>query len=282
MSYAEFARALARRWICRGVEAGGRVVLRQTTSTHLLGRRIAAEYSQEHAVPPSVDVVAWQQTAGMGREGRSWSSPPGGVYATMIRPIADGVAVQTLPLLVATALCDALNRDLDGRCRLKWPNDLLVAGGKLGGILIDAASRGAGGTGGMAVISFGVNHSQVEEPGATSLEREAVDRVPLADLIGRLFDALDDALTVGDSAAEIADRYRQLSLHRPGDALCCRLHGDRLEGIFLGFDEHGFLRLQVGEEERLLTAGEVTDEGDFLHLSPCGGIQPSDCPQANR
>ncbi len=258
MSYAEFARAVALRWPRRGVEEGGFVVLRRPASTHLLGRRIAAEYTQEHANPPIADLLAWRQTAGLGREGRSWSSPPGGVYATLIRPLTTDVALQTLPMLVATALCEELNTNLAGRCQLKWPNDLMVAGRKLGGILIDGVSRGDRGV--LVVISFGVNHDHLNQAGATSLEREVPDRTPLADLTVKLVDAVDDALGRADSATEIVDRYRRLSLHRPGDALCCRRCGERIEGIFVGFDRHGFLRLQVDGEERLLTAGEVAYE----------------------
>ncbi len=259
MIYAEFARAMARRWLLRGVGKGGFAVLRRPASTHLLGRRVAQEYSQGSAKPLIADLLAWQQSAGMGREGRSWASPPGGVYATMIRPLAADVAMQTLPLLVATALCETLNIDLDGRCRLKWPNDLLVAGRKLGGIMIDAASRGD--HGGLAVISFGVNHGHISESGTTSLEYEAPGKTLLVDLTAGLVDGVDDALGRGEAEAEVVSRYRRLSLHRPGDTLRCRLRGEQFEGIFQGFDPHGFICLMVDGEERLLTAGEVADDG---------------------
>ncbi len=263
---------------------GGYAVLRCLPSTHLLGRRIALEYSQESEKPPKADLLAWRQTAGQGRGGRSWSSPPGGVYATLIRRLAaeDGrpggaqterraggaqvEQLQTLPLLVATALCDALNSDLAGRCRLKWPNDLLVGGRKLGGILIDVTSRGAvseaspaAGTAGLAVISFGVNHARLDQAGTTSVEREAPGRTQLADLAVRLVEAVDGALEQDLPVADVVGRYRRLSLHQPGDALRCRLRGDEMEGVFQGFDRHGFLRLLVGGEERFLTAGEIAD-----------------------
>ncbi len=268
VSYAEFASAVARRLLDRGLAERGFAVLRQPLSTHLLGRRIAREYSQESAWPPKADLLAWRQEAGQGRGGRSWSSPPGGVYATLIRPLTADVALQTLPLKVATTLCEALNDDLDGRCRLKWPNDLLVGGRKLGGILIDVASRGAAPDGsssaeapGLAVVSFGVNHRHPDQPGATSMEREAAGRTLLADLAVRLVEAVDGALEAGPPVADVVGRYRQFSLHRPGDALRCRLRGDEVEGVFQGFDRHGFLRLEVGGEERLLTAGEIIDHG---------------------
>ncbi len=271
--YGEFARAVARRLSDRGLAERGFAILRHPESTHLLGRRIANEYSQESARPPMTDLLAWRQSAGHGRAGRPWSSPAGGIYATLIRSLATDDSLQTLPLLVANALCEALNAELDGCCRLKWPNDLLVGGRKLGGILIDAASRGPEAHGGsseavrLAVISFGVNHrdlDQAGEPGlegATSLEREAPGRTNLVDVAVRLVEAIDAALDLDLPAAEVVDRYRRLSLHRPGDPLCCRVLGDELEGTFQGFDRNGFLRLRVGDEERLLTAGEIADDG---------------------
>ncbi len=282
-SYGEFARAMARRLSERGFAERAFAVLRQPLSTHLLGRRIANEYSQENAQPPKTDLLAWQQSAGQGRGGRSWSSPPGGVYATLIRSLAADAGLQTLPLLVATALCEALNANLAGRCRLKWPNDLLVGGRKLGGVLIDVASRGAvphvsapgavpflspsrkvphvSASAGLAVISFGVNHANLDQPGVTSLEREVPGKTVLTDLAVRLVEAVDRALEQVLPAADVVGRYRQFSLHRPGDCLRCRVLGDDIEGVFQGFDRNGFLRLVVGGEERLLTAGEIADDG---------------------
>ena len=237
---------------------GGYAVLRELPSTHLLGRRIAREYALENAAAPTANLLAWRQSAGQGREGRSWSSPPGGVYATLVRTLPPTADFQPLPLLVATALCEALNFDLGGRCAIKWPNDLLVDGRKLGGILIDATRRGDEPD--LAVISFGVNHARLEEAGATSLEREAPGRVRLAELAVRLVAAVDEALARDLPPAEIVGRYRRLSVHRAGDALRYRHRGDQIEGVFQGFDRRGFLRLRVGDEERLLTAGELAHD----------------------
>ena len=111
------------------------------------------------------------------------------------------------------------------------------------------------------VISFGVNHWDLDLAGVTSLEREAPGRTTLADVAVRLVEAVDDALERRPEAADVVGRYRQLSLHSPGDALRCRVLGDELEGIFQGFDRNGFLRLLVGDEERLLTAGEISNDG---------------------
>ncbi len=257
MRFVDYARALAG---SRPGHGTGLVVLRQPASTHLLGRRIAREYSQEDTETPATVLLAWRQTAGRGRGARGWSSPAGaGVYATLIRRLpAD--RLQILPLLVAVSLCEALNLHLADRCRLKWPNDLVVGGRKLGGILIDATSRPGGF--GLAVVSFGVNHRGAPgPPGATSVELEAPGRVALADLAAALVEAVSAALDAPAPPAAIVRRYRALSVHRPGDAMRCRLGGGELEGEFRGFDAHGFLRLRVAGEERLVAAGEVSSDG---------------------
>jgi len=138
MDFPQYARALARR---HEGDAPARILVGHTDSTHRLGRRIVRDYLREGTEPPAADVLAWRQSAGEGRDGRGWSSPPGGgVYASLVRPLAAETRVQTLPILVAVAVAEVLDRYLGGRCRLKWPNDLMVGERKLGGLLIDVVS----------------------------------------------------------------------------------------------------------------------------------------------
>ncbi|MEM7350166.1 MAG: biotin--[acetyl-CoA-carboxylase] ligase [Acidobacteriota bacterium] len=260
MSFRAYARAVGDGWPGQGA---GLILVEEPVSTHLLARRIVQEYSAENTWSPSADVLAWRQTGGVGRDGRAWSSPPGlGVYASLIRPLTpaeSSPATQALPLVVATALCKAVNRYLGGRCQVKWPNDLVVEGRKLAGILIDTTSRGQ--DEGIAVISFGVNHGAMPESVATAMEIEAPGAVAMPELAGRLVAAVDAALESGASVDEIVDQYRALSLHREGDTLRCRAGGVEIEGQFQGFDSNGFLRLRVDGEERLLAAGEIRSDG---------------------
>ena len=80
--------------------------------------------------PPPALLVAWEQSEGRGRRGRTWVSPPGrGVYASLLTPLPGDADLHTLPLLAGVGLCRAANRhlpDAGPRCRLKWPNDLLL------------------------------------------------------------------------------------------------------------------------------------------------------------
>ncbi len=292
MGFAAFVRALAYRRQGRPIalRSGALAVIRRTGSTHLLARRIVGEYSREGLAPAPVDLVAWEQTGGIGRSGGGWSSPPGrGVYLTSIRALASEERIQTLPLAIGAAVCESLDRRLGGgRCRLKWPNDLQVGERKLGGILIDVLSpaaredadrrradrrgavrsSGAGSRPGTtAVLSLGVNvRRDLEAFGvsrATSLEAEleragaAGAELALDAVVAELVDAVDAELAREAAPESLVDRYQRLSIHRPGDEMRCRA-GDRLlAGVFRGFDLHGFLRLEVGGEELLVSSGVV-------------------------
>jgi BirA family biotin operon repressor/biotin-[acetyl-CoA-carboxylase] ligase len=243
------------------------VMLRCAVSTNLLAREIALDHESEGIDLAPVLLAAYEQSAGRGREGRGWSSPPGrGVYATLLLTLADARPLQSLPLLAGVGLCRALAPHLPHRCRLKWPNDLLAEsvqeGGprwrKLGGILIETLIRA--GEPSVAFIGFGVNRSDGEEElpaGATSLQREGGGQASLAQLTWDLVDGLKGELAhAGDTAYAVA-AYRELSIHQPGDSMSCRVGGEVIDGVFLGFDENGLLRLDSGGRELRLSAGEV-------------------------
>jgi BirA family biotin operon repressor/biotin-[acetyl-CoA-carboxylase] ligase len=257
--------------------AENRVLLRSAGSTNALARRIVDEYLAEGITLPPAVLVALEQTAGRGRQGRAWESPPGaGAYVTMIWRVADAALLTDLPLLVPVALAGALDRHLpDARpCRIKWPNDLLVAGRKIGGVLIDAVVGGDEEEGSaVAVIGFGVNRAQEvgELPAtrggvaATSLAVEAPPAPAAAALTWELVEAVSAELShAGDTPRAVA-RFGERSAHRPGDRLRCRVGEETLEGRFRGFDGRGFLRLELSHpaaghaagEEVSMRAGEV-------------------------
>lgn len=258
MSFQDFVHDLEGSWggVCENL-----VLLAQVDSTNSLARRIANDCLEEcERLFPAL-IVAYEQVAGRGRQGNRWASPAGrGLYATLLRPVAEPESLQALPLLAAVGLCRGLNHHLDGAaCRLKWPNDLLVEGRKIGGLLIESLLQGDETV--AALIGFGINHGQGPEelptPDSTSL-RLAAGRPPgLGELARDLVRALQAELDhAGDQGYAVAE-YESLSLHRPGDRLRCRLAEEVVEGTFLGFDSRGFLRLETAGRERLIPAGEV-------------------------
>ncbi len=259
-SFAEYAHGLQCLWARR---SKGLVVLEDTTSSQVMARRWLREHQLEQASFPELDVLAWRQEGGIGRGGKRWSSPPGaGIYASLVRhlpPTLTRGGLQVLPLLISVALCDSLNGLLDGRCRIRWPNDLWVDGRKLAGLLIDVLRHG--GEDPSVVIGFGVNYGPdlalLEQPNATSLAAEGVESLGLPEVAFRLVEAVDDSLAhwpVGDS---IIEEYRRSSIHRRGDEMRCRVGDEVVVGKFLGFNRHGFLRLDVASSERLLSAGDL-------------------------
>lgn len=236
----------------------GLVVYRSVASSHEAAQHVVREYRNEGSTPPPSDLVAWTQTEGRGRDDRQWASPAGaGAYVSLIRPEPD-VEFQSLPMRLAVALCRALNTVLDDTCRVRWPNDLMVGTKKIGGILLDLHTQGDEPA--IAVISFGINHaadpSVFENSRATGLLAEGGE-LALVDLVATVVSAVDDALSTAETFREIRAAYEKLSCHTPGEALIVRGSGgrDQVEGLFLGFDEKGFLRLEVEGEERLMASG---------------------------
>lgn len=112
-------------------------LLESTPSTLDVAHRIAAQ-----GAPAGTLVIANEQTAGRGRGGKSWQSSPGaGLWLTLIERPGDSSGLGVLSLRVGLAAAEALDRFAPEPIRLKWPNDLYVDQGKLGGILVEARWR---------------------------------------------------------------------------------------------------------------------------------------------
>lgn len=131
-----------------------RLAFAEVASTNDVARELADQGEAE-----GLFVVAGRQTAGRGRHGRSWLSPAGNLYASLIlrprRPLAEAAS---LSLVAALALAETIESlAADGvRPRVKWPNDVQIEGAKIAGILLEAAADGRGGCD-WVVIGIGVN-----------------------------------------------------------------------------------------------------------------------------
>ncbi len=102
----------------------------------------AAHAMAEDGAPSGTLVLADAQTAGRGRGGKSWASAPGrGLWCTLLERPLDTDAVEALSLRVGLRLARALDRFAPSPVQLKWPNDLMLGAGKLGGILVEARWR---------------------------------------------------------------------------------------------------------------------------------------------
>jgi BirA family biotin operon repressor/biotin-[acetyl-CoA-carboxylase] ligase len=238
------------------------IVLRTTDSTNLVARRLAAEAAADGADPVRSWIVAFEQTRGRGRQGRSWMSPAGqGVYATLLLPEVAGELLPALPLAVGLGICAALDPLVGGECKLKWPNDVFVGGRKIAGLLIECLRRGEGAA--AVLIGIGVNHGQAADQlpsdRATSLRLAAAAAPSLAACTWRLAVAVEEELERAGGRPALVARYAARSAHAPGDRLRCQIGHDLVEGDFAGFDGRGFLRLRTAAGERLVSGGEVID-----------------------
>lgn len=215
----------------------------RTDSTNTRARELAAA-----GAPHGTVVTADEQTQGRGRQGRTWTAPPGKalLYSAVVRPLDPGDAL--LPLAVPLAVCEAAEELQPGiECGVKWPNDVQVDGRKLAGVLIEARPQN-----GWAVVGVGLNLAIAPEEFPPELRETAT--------------SLTDA-GIEDAAAALsrnlerwleAEPQTVLDAWRERDALRGReIAWEGGSGVAEGIDDRGYLVVVSGGERVVLGAGEV-------------------------
>jgi len=236
-------------------------LLSATDSTQRVARTLLDQFLREDEEPFPFVVAALRQSAGRGRQGREWWSPPGGgIYVSLVLPTSGPEELATVPLRAAVSLAEFLGSLLAGGCRIKWPNDLVVERRKIGGLLVDAVFASDAPGRSWAVLGFGLNlkpsTATGRPPGSTSLAEEMGGETPsLAEFAAQALAAVWRGFAL--SREETVARFARLSAHRDGEALRCRVGDEELDGFFRGFDERGFLRLETERGERIVRSGEV-------------------------
>jgi len=235
------------------------IFLPETPSTNAEALRLAME-----GAPPPLWVWGGRQTQGRGRLGRDWDSPEGNLYASLLlQPDCPAHVIGGLPLLAGLAARDAIAAVTDaaiaGRLCLKWPNDVMLDGAKLCGVLIesvvlDAATRAV-------VIGTGLNLAAAPtglDRAVTSLRDQGHIVTPAA-AIAALAAATADWLDVWASGAGFAEIRSAWLRHAVpvGAPISVTLGGEKVTGRFGGLDETGALRLRHDNDERIITAGDV-------------------------
>ncbi len=219
-----------------------------------------AKQAAEAGEPEGLVIQALSQTSGRGRQGRVWESPDGNIYASvLLRPRCLPLEVGYYSFVTALAVYDAVHEFLpQARIELKWPNDVLVGGKKISGILLEAAPIEKGLVDWL-VIGVGVNVRHFPENAlypATSLLAEGADAsVPLVleNLLKYLLIWQDRLKNDGFEPVRIA----WLGQARKG-ALTARLPQEVLEGTFSDLDRQGNLILQLADgSERAIAAADV-------------------------
>jgi BirA family biotin operon repressor/biotin-[acetyl-CoA-carboxylase] ligase len=210
-------------------------------------------------------IWALEQTQGRGRRGRSWSSPPGNLYLSLIlRPDLAPAAAAQIGFVAAVALAEALRTLLPRQVELalKWPNDVMAGRRKISGILPEALAAGEGGRVEALVLGIGVNvasHPEGTAWPATDLATLGV-KVSLEALLERLAASLDRWVSLWrrDGFSVVRERWMSLALAR-GERVELRLDGRVLAGRFLQIDAEGALVLATddGSPPQRIRAGEV-------------------------
>jgi BirA family biotin operon repressor/biotin-[acetyl-CoA-carboxylase] ligase len=213
-------------------------------------RRMAGLGAEERIV-----VRARAQSGGRGRLGRSWRSPPGNVYMTAILrpPVATSRAAE-FSLVSAVAMADAVAA-FAAPVRLKWPNDVLLAGAKVAGVLLEALGRGTELD--AVLIGIGINVAHCPD-----LPDRPTTRVPDADadqVFAALLDALDRRYREWGRHGFAATRSAWLGYGPvPGSVLTVGQGEVQVTGTFGGLNDDGALRLVLGDGSvRRIAAGEV-------------------------
>ncbi|WP_319945665.1 biotin--[acetyl-CoA-carboxylase] ligase [Nocardia macrotermitis] len=221
------------------------------------------------AADPAADghvLLAEAQERGRGRHDRVWSSPPRAQLALsmLVRPAGIApAALGWLPLLTGVAVVDAVREATGLNANLKWPNDILIEGRKVSGILAEVASPGAAPA---VVIGVGLNVSLTQEelpvPHATSLTlsgADEVDRTALTLSILRQFAARFTAWRDARwDTMDLARRYRARCITLGAEVRAELPGGEVLLGIATDVDEVG----------RLLIGNRAVSAGDVTHLRP--------------
>jgi BirA family transcriptional regulator, biotin operon repressor / biotin---[acetyl-CoA-carboxylase] ligase len=224
-----------------------RIHHRLTDSTNARARELAIA-----GAPSGTLVTAREQSAGRGRQGRTWSAPAGRalLMSAVVRDLTRRDAL--LPLAVPVAVAEACDAFAGNRCGIKWPNDIWVGGRKLSGILLEGRPQD-----GWAVIGIGLNVGTLRDEfpeelrdTATSIAIESGSDPGVEPVLEAILAALERRLA--DRPGAIVEAWRQRDV----------LQGSRVrwtggEGIAAGLGEDGSLLVDSDSGRVALDAGEV-------------------------
>lgn len=240
----------------------GSTILRydSVSSTNDVARELAASGAGE-----GVCVIAREQSAGRGRQGRLWSSPVGeGLYLSLVlRPQIKPADSAIITLAAAVGVAETLKLDFEVSADIKWPNDVLASGRKICGILVESAIQNDQLQ--YAVMGIGVNIAQRSFPGdigisATSLLLETGRLIEPEDFAQPMLERLEHwYTTVIVHPEKVVERWEELSSFARGRRVGVQLPEGAIEGITRGLTSRGALILEMDNgETREVVAGEVS------------------------
>lgn len=229
-------------------------VLGTTPSTQDMVRNLA-----DTGEPEGLAIQALQQTKGRGRHGNQWSSPMGNLYmSVLLRPACRADKVGQMAFVVANALSETLDDFLEEghKKTLKWPNDVLVDGKKISGILLESKIDSHGRVD-YLIVGTGLNIFAPPD-GAASLDALKKERIAINTVrdayLARLFREYKDWQDKGFGETRKAWLKQ---CHGLGQTINIRLPEITYQGVFEGIDEEGALMAKIDGTLKKFTAGEV-------------------------
>jgi BirA family transcriptional regulator, biotin operon repressor / biotin---[acetyl-CoA-carboxylase] ligase len=209
-------------------------------------------------------IVADEQFRGRGRSGRSWTSPKGNLYTTLLIETRVSPAIATqLSFVSALAAHDAVAALLPAekirQLRLKWPNDVMLNGAKLAGVLLESMNKPQGE--GLAVaLGVGVNVSHAPANENRAVASLGLDATAVPDVFRALASAFEKRLAQWDEGRSFP-RVREAWLDRAlalNESISVNLNGTAIRGKFLGVDAAGTLQLETEPGVVItVTAGDI-------------------------
>lgn len=210
-----------------------------------------------------VVVLADAQTAGRGRRGRTWASPPGsGVYLSLIlNPSARALATSLLTLAAGVGVREGLHAAAGLDAELKWPNDVVVGRRKVAGILAEGA--GIGTAGATVIVGVGINVRRSTWPPdvaarATSVEAEVGQPVSRGRIVAEVLAAVLDRVTgLEREAGDILQAWRVAAPSAVGTPVEWTTHKGIGRGLTAGVDETGALLIDTDNGIERVLSGEI-------------------------
>lgn len=235
-----------------------RVILDQVDSTMSEAARRASDILRP------TWILAHHQTAGRGRRGRAWENPKGNFAATLLmRPQGSPEQAALRSFVAALALYDCLSTVVDpAKLSLKWPNDVLLSGGKVAGILLEAMGQGAD------VLSIGIGINLATAPAPAQLEARAMAPVALADHTPAKLPPEGVLFELATAFARWEDRFTTYGFEpirtawlqqaaRLGQPITARTALTETTGTFETVDEGGNLVLRTAKGRVAIAAADV-------------------------
>ena len=245
---------------CRRMTFGPEENVVFTTENCTSSMDVAWRLTAEQRFPNWASVLAATQTAGRGQFGRSWQSPPGNLYGTLRIPRPGPIWNDLLPLLLAESMRSVLH-GLGLATAVKWPNDLLAGGKKVGGILLEAKSD-------LVMAGVGVNLVSAPRPqdlrhrlapAAGCLQEFGIQPTPLEVWMAFVRESrslIQRSVAHGDPRELVGSLSRHLAYIGEHILLDAYDAANR-PAVLLGLNAHGAIKVRTDEGERIFWSGSI-------------------------